>query len=469
MALEIQRGKSKWWYGRVVINGRKIGKNLGVEIRGEIPASLSQLGDVVFEKSRAKAQAALEKLQLDLKRQSTAEELVQTIHEIRTGSRISSMPLNEAAARWKALPRRRPLSDRYVSQAESWMGDFVEFVNTHHPAIREMAHVQSSLARAFLATVENRGVSGKTYNNILIFLRSCFEALKEDAGIPKNPFAGIPTKEEDTVFRKPFNEEELTDIIEAAKSDPFVNPIVVTAICTAMRRGDCCMLLKTAIDLPNRYIKVKTSKTGELVQIPIFPMLYEVLSKLKPNDSPYAFPEQATKYQLNPDYITDHVRAVMKKAGFFDPEDGADGDEQKKSRGEIHQDRPNGLRKASVRDFHSFRVTWVTLALTAGVPVEIVQKVTGHRTAGIVMKHYFQPGREAFRESLTGKLPALIGGAPAAKPLDRDELRTALKAMKPGNWKEIRDTLLAHLPPPPPKPADSSSPQKRSPKSDRSR
>lgn len=29
--------------------------------------------------------------------------------------------------------------------------------------------------------------------------------------------------------------------------------------------GDCCMLLKTAVDMPGRFIKVKNSKTGELV------------------------------------------------------------------------------------------------------------------------------------------------------------------------------------------------------------
>ena len=57
-------------------------------------------------------------------------------------------------------------------------------------------------------------------------------------------------------------------------------------------------------------------------------------------------------------------------------------------------------RDASVRDFHSFRVTWVTIALTGGVPLELVQKVTGHKTTEIVLKHYFQPGKEAFRQAL---------------------------------------------------------------------
>jgi hypothetical protein len=74
----------------------------------------------------------------------------------------------------------------------------------------------------------------------------------------------------------------------------------------------------------------------------------------------------------------------------------------------LQVERKHGLRRASVRDFHSFRVTWVTLALTAGVPLELVQKVTGHKTTDIVLKHYFQPGREAFRSALNAPMPNLM-------------------------------------------------------------
>src|SRR5947209_7317223 len=80
MALELRYPRSKWWYGRVAIGDRRLLKNLSVKVAGEVPAKLTQFGDPVFERSRAKAQAALEKLQLDLKKRSTAEELVQTIH-----------------------------------------------------------------------------------------------------------------------------------------------------------------------------------------------------------------------------------------------------------------------------------------------------------------------------------------------------------------------------------------------------
>ena len=448
MALELQRGKSKWWYGRVQVNGRKLSRNLGVEVRGLVPPTLGQTGDIVFERSRAKAQAALEKLQLDLKKRSTAEELVQTIHEIRTGSRVGSIPLDDIATRWSALPRRRPLSDSYVNQAESWMSRFVQFVKGSNAALREMEQVQSSVCRSFLKAEEERGVTAKTYNNTLIFLRAVFHALKKDAGLAENPFDGIPTKDGEAVFRKPFTHEELSAIEEKAKADAFIYPLVVTGMCTAMRRGDCCRLLRESVDMEGGFITVKTAKTGEYVQIPIFPLLRAVLEKALAEPSPraphYVFPKLAAHYYINPDHLTDRVRRVMRAAGFFNPKTE---EEKKTSIGEIQKTRVTGLRKASLRDFHSFRVTWVTLALSAGVPMEIVQKVTGHRTASIVMKHYFQPGREDFRKTLASKMPALLGGGPKAEPPDNLQLRAKLTAMEPTTWRQIRDELLARLSP----------------------
>jgi len=51
---------------------------------------------------------------------------------------------------------------------------------------------------------------------------------------------------------------------------------------------------------------------------------------------------------------------------------------------------------------------WVSIALTGGVPVELVQKVTGQKTADIVLKHYFQPGWEDFRMALQSAMPNLL-------------------------------------------------------------
>jgi hypothetical protein len=133
---------------------------------------------------------------------------------------------------------------------------------------------------------------------------------------------------------------------------------------------------------------------------------------------------------------------------------------------ELLQEKREGRnRDASVRDFHSFRVTWITLALAAGIPLEIVQRVTGHRTVDIVLKHYFRPDRQDFRQTIMDAMPDLLtapaggqallaaGGpstdsaAPQAGsgqigPSDvlEDALK-ALEAMNPRSWKKQREAV----------------------------
>ena len=40
--------------------------------------------------------------------------------------------------------------------------------------------------------------------------------------------------------------------------------------------------------------------------------------------------------------------------------------------------------------------------------MELVQRVTGHRTVEVVLKHYFRPGREDFRKAISSAMPKLL-------------------------------------------------------------
>jgi len=89
----------------------------------------------------------------------------------------------------------------------------------------------------------------------------------------------------------------------------------VTGICTAMRRGDCCMLRWEDVDLDERFVRVKTSKTGETVEIPMFAKLEDELRKHVDNGSEYVFPELAQMYKKNAQGITYRVRNLFEAAG----------------------------------------------------------------------------------------------------------------------------------------------------------
>jgi hypothetical protein len=73
-------------------------------------------------------------------------------------------------------------------------------------------------------------------------------------------------------------------------------------------------------------------------------------------------------------------------------------------------------------------VTWIALALNAGMPLELVQKVTGHKTTDVVLKHYFRPGREDFRQTLQSAMPELLTNG---HKTPKEEMRELLGTVKP--------------------------------------
>lgn len=344
-----------------------------------------------------------------------AVRLIERIYEIKTGSPVDVVAIDTLPAVWRELPRKRVASSQYLNTSCSTLERFARFMGRRFPATRDLARVSASMARAFLDDEIKRGVAPKTWNDTLMLLRSAFKKL-----LPKgaqNPFADIPTKDVDTIYRKPFTAEELDAILCAARHDPELRPVIITGICTAMRRRDCCMLKWSDVDLVSGFLRVRTNKTREFVNIPILPLLMRELRALDETSSPFVFPAIAAKYQQTPLNISRRVRRVLAAAGFRDASDRASSTPGPKPkhhgqhvRGAVTAMRESGagVNKVSIRDFHSFRVTWITLALSAGVSLELVKRVTGHKTTDIVLKHYFKPGQQELRDRIHSAMPALL-------------------------------------------------------------
>lgn len=532
MATLETRKNSNWWYGRWAEQGKTVVRNLDIKIEGERPSERQPEGDRRYRQSRESAEVKLNQIARDALTRKHVEGLAQAIHEARTGHTLSTVPIAGIFDAWLTIPRRRGhLGANHTSFAKGVFTRFVNFLSARNPQATEMADVTHEMALTFLASERTRGVGGRTHNAVLSLMKGAFRHLRRQASITDNPFDEIVSRDEETVHRIPFTPEELRKILDAAREDDFCRPLIVTGICTAMRRGDVCQLCWADVDMGQRFINVKTSKTGALVSIPMFAMLYDELSKL-PRDGEYCFPAQAAAYKRRPDIITDRLNRIFAAAGFAgDGGEGCDGSdapikdaqpealteeeilrrgrdsltactkftrkvrerlltiferymaggslndiatEMEMSKGSasnylkriedvvgfpvIRQQRPESVAKAEVRSkknaktknqrqglkrvnqrgFHAFRASWVTLALTAGVPVDLVRKVTGHTTVETVMTHYFQPGREDFRKAIQSAMPTLLtGGAPT-----RDEQMLAiLEGMTADNWRQERERL----------------------------
>ncbi len=449
MSLELRNGRDgklrPYWYGRFDVDGRRHCVSLGVKITGTPPASLREQGDPAFERSRGLALAKLEEVSAEARKPFDAARLVQKIYELKCGEKVNNRPLADLKTAWQQILRKRKPSTRYALQSQAVLERFATYVLEHYPQAQDISQITRTMGLKFLEAEETRGVTAKTWNDVLLLLRTAFRHLLPPGAV--NPFQGIPTHEVETVFRKPFTPEELKVIVDTAREDHFLRPLVITGICTAMRRGDCCLLKWEDVDMQRRFITVKTNKTGQTVSIPVFPMLFDELTSLPRETAGYVFPRQAETYLRNPVGLTRRVRRLFAAAGFKDTKTGTDGEKTDASvRGEIHVKRAGGLRLASVRDFHSFRVTWVTLALTAGVPLELVQKVTGHKTTDVVLKHYFQPGREEFRRLIQTNMPALLtSGQNAPGQTPKEQALEILAKTSARKWKSDSEKLKSLL------------------------
>ena len=517
MSLELRKS-SKWWYGVFVVNGQKTIVNLKVAIAGTRPRKRTLQGDDEFEQSRGRAMEAYERQAKKLQEDRTGEKTLQKLAELKTGREVSFPKLDELAKHWAAIPRRKAPDERYALQCRLRLERFAKFATDHQKGVTEFIAVKPATAKAFMDAEGARGVSPKTWNDSLKLLRATFKHLHPHLSDGSNPFHGLVTKAAETVNREPFTVEELKAITEACADDDFIRPIIVTGMCTAMRRGDCCLLKWEDVDLPAGFLSVETAKTGETVDIPIFPMLAEELAKAKAKagTAEFCFPEAALMYRSNPDGITWRVKQVLARAlesmlptashalppAASSPEEvraqveayltrlgksprvprmrqvfdayaaGASLDQVIASTGcsrgtvsnylneleretgasivrghrravktdALQEERENGQRRASLHDFHSFRVTWITLALAAGVPLELVQRVTGHRTVAVVLKHYFRPGREDFRQALFKAMPNML--APGSPPSPSARMEAILTGMTGNTWREDRSQLL---------------------------
>jgi len=507
-----------YWYGVFSVDGKRRVVNLAVGLRGNRhpSGSLRKPGDGPFEASRKEARAAFKAAVVEARRKGRAEHLTERLIEAKTGRAVTYTRLDELPDRWRALGRASPAGEGYLAYCAGVFNRFAaamkQIRRDNRPGIAHLYEVRPEDAAAYAARLQ-RTFAPKTARDAVKLLRRAFDRFLP-VGMA-NPFAGFVGRrgngDAGQIHRKPFTADELTRILEAAREDDFLFPLVTTAACTGMRRGDVCRLRWRDVDLAGGMLTVKTSKTGATVEIPIFPPLRDALKEYGKPGGVYVFPTAAQMCADNPDGVTYRFKALVARvfasgpnadkpapqppappAGEIEaagmaaivanlPEGPrrdrtadnlrrylagaglkriarATGQAQSGISGDLHLVeqwigqpvmRPprRSIKEAiakhtrvereignagSVRDWHALRATWVTLALTAGVPMELVRRVTGHATVDVVLKHYFRPGREQFKAALAGALPAVLTGGKAVRMAPAEELQALAAKLTAG-------------------------------------
>lgn len=103
---------------------------------------------------------------------------------------------------------------------------------------------------------------------------------------PVSPFKGLRRPKYFNERDRRLTPDEERRLLEAARNDenPYLEPAIILALETAMRRGELLSLTITDINFEQRYALLKTTKNGRSRKVPLSRQAMEVLRSLPPDE-----------------------------------------------------------------------------------------------------------------------------------------------------------------------------------------
>jgi integrase len=150
------------------------------------------------------------------------------------------------------------------------------------------------------------------------------------------------------------------------------------AASTGLRRSDIQKLAEKDIDRKKRILTATLRKTGVIVEIPISEDLVKAIDN-------YLFLHVPKHWEL-----IFHEKRLPAECDYFFPDKRWETLRKKAGLGERN--------KGWDADFKSFRSTAFTNMAEQGVPVEVVQKIAGHKSITTTMKYYMHVRTERLKQ-----------------------------------------------------------------------
>lgn len=305
--------------------------------------------------------------------------------------------LGNAIKLFRDSPKRRDVGKQRQAQYQSIYAYFTGFLAGNYPAVSTLNEVTPVIAEAFVKKLKTEKGT-RSYNVYTGSLKTIFKTLLPDC---KNPFDGIKKQSESPVSSNDLTADQINAVFAAVDGEMTLSLMCRAEMAVLFRLGaytglrleDCCVLKWSAVKLSQKVITWMPCKTkhssGKPVHIPIHPDLEAQLEKAQEwkDESGYILPGVAERYGRNPSGIRQDAQKVIHWSLWKDKRNGE------------YPPKPDGKY-----GFHSFRHSFVSLCLNAGVPVPVVQAIVGH-TSSLVTRIYTHITPETMKQ-ITAALPS---------------------------------------------------------------
>jgi integrase len=207
--------------------------------------------------------------------------------------------------------------------------------------------------------IDGKEIIPSTANHTITNIKTFLNFSVQRRYISSNPLRGIKKYKTEKLPPRFLNKEEIRNVLVAASSEP-IHPMIITAIYTGMRLGELKRLTWGDIDFSRGEIMVRISKSSKFRIIPLHKNLKKELFKIKGAPAQLCF-----NYQ--------NKRRIFKRI----------------------------KRKAKLHNigFHTFRHTFASQLIMAGVDLVTVSKLLGHAGINTTMI-YSHLSQEHIKESI---------------------------------------------------------------------
>ncbi len=341
----------------------------------------------------------------------------------------------DAWAAYEKATNRPDSTERTLYGYECGWRRFLKWIDAEHPNKKLMRDVDAATASAYAQRLTADKVTASTFNQHIGFLRLVWRCLADEIRGAGNPWMNISKKRAQRLQHrhKAITAEQFDNLLQAAP-DADIHDLLFILGWTGQRLVDGVMLRWDAIDFKRRVITlhpVKTARTGKAVHIPIMPPLAELLRKRRDMvTGARVFPELVPDYDRDRSAISKRIQKTFDKAGLS-PRDNL----------------PGVKRAVAFYGAHSLRHFFATQALTAGIPGEIVKRITGH-TSDDMLEGY-QHIDAAMIGGLADKLSNGNGTVKALTTLPapaadwRAQVQALADRLNGRNWKTVQKELIA--------------------------
>ena len=383
--------------------------------------------------------------------------LAHTEDELVTAERSTICPPRWDEA-WDAYFRSqiRPRSGAAtLTNYERHLRMFIAWLAEHYPEAEDIAAVTPIMASDYSAYLDPDSgdcpCSANTFNKRMGFLRLFYRVMVEDGRVDANPFAKIRRRPAYANSRKELTVEQIQRLVSTASGE--LQLLLGLGYFTGLRRGDCCTLRWSEVDLVRGIITRVPNKTGrrkdnpEPVKIGIPSDLHGALSRIPPEiRQTYVLPDMAALYldQSRRHRISRMISRHFENCGITTIRPGTGRYKDPDTGAWVN----TGKRAVVDYGFHSLRYSYISHHAEHGTPQAVIQANAGHKSPAMT-EHYTKVSDDTAR-----RVAAVLSLAPArenaeAKPdsiCPREPLpawsRRLIESMTEDNWASVRAVLL---------------------------